>query len=987
MGIIDNPNKQKIKSLIPDENLRNLIFNFEDKRSYFLTDQKQFIKYFNNALLITFFLVYKQFISFKKRILDENFNSNLTIFNDFSNSFIRLYNLFDSCYTSKVISIEIIENIILNLQIDYSINEEKSFLKVLHINKMFNLPTSENNLSQYLFVLKKSRLSSKDIPKFTFENLCDFFKMIPFIKDARVFFHNFSNYKSLNIQTIEFAFDNDSLAPIFLDELVLLINKNSFYYLDNFTFDDPRSSTKDNPNKTQAIKGTYIQFSLGPVEKKLLIVNSLDFIEDKLDGLDIIVNHETAIEDFLFRFMIFNIIGMKGESYFFKDYIFFNNKYIKYLALIISDLIDGRSKNDLYIAYKDKYRNFFEKICQGSNFSDKGYLLKWDDIIIFLLLEEGIYSFLKYLLKETNIQYENIIYELKIRFGNKVNSIIEKNEAIRNPLINAQTKNKDNRIKCFARSLILLASKLFSINNYDLANDYSPIAINDLITELNEVKNSKRIKTNEKIAYFINKVININLFVVIFYRGLLKYVDVKKFEEMKEFETLLLNNSNDHRHTQNMYNSAFSMETKRIKRELYDKCQFGKLLQLQMNDPEYFSRIKYFVELSFDLMNELNDEVRKRNSVKNEQLFDAIGKRKIFEKEDMEKCSNAILLKIQECIFHSSNIENVEKILFENIIFYLEYLRDGSFLKGDSIENAIYPIVGSYSNSVVSRDGYRYSYMNVNHGENGNQISIKMIIEEDFNFGISYYCVPNINRVACLPRFNQEEERIWVSPIIIPYDAYAPIISAKVERLQNKNDYSAVAEILFDTDQKIYSGLFGNVEIAKKVLPILFERKTLNKQSVFYKDYIYCLKITNKDNEEQIVAVASFYTSLPEWSIDLIESAFIEADIDLPKSIESANAYFEDTFNNSFGDSYVICDLCVHKDFRNKGYAKYLLNKLIKLAELNGEKNIILSVYEDNLIAFNLYNSLGFVPYGSDYDTRGAEKTNREKYIKMIKYT
>lgn len=50
----------------------------------------------------------------------------------------------------------------------------------------------------------------------------------------------------------------------------------------------------------------------------------------------------------------------------------------------------------------------------------------------------------------------------------------------------------------------------------------------------------------------------------------------------------------------------------------------------------------------------------------------------------------------------------------------------------------------------------------------------------------------------------------------------------------------------------------------------------------------------------------------------------------------------------------------VHRDYRGKGYGKELLKKTLKKAkELNFEK-VLLKVKEENIIAINLYNKVGF---------------------------
>lgn len=55
-----------------------------------------------------------------------------------------------------------------------------------------------------------------------------------------------------------------------------------------------------------------------------------------------------------------------------------------------------------------------------------------------------------------------------------------------------------------------------------------------------------------------------------------------------------------------------------------------------------------------------------------------------------------------------------------------------------------------------------------------------------------------------------------------------------------------------------------------------------------------------------------------------------------------------------------IQDLIIDEEFRNKGYGRALLEKLIESAVEREFSKITLELYEDNMIAQNLFESLGF---------------------------
>lgn len=70
-----------------------------------------------------------------------------------------------------------------------------------------------------------------------------------------------------------------------------------------------------------------------------------------------------------------------------------------------------------------------------------------------------------------------------------------------------------------------------------------------------------------------------------------------------------------------------------------------------------------------------------------------------------------------------------------------------------------------------------------------------------------------------------------------------------------------------------------------------------------------------------------------------------------------------------FNEKYVtLFDLKTYENFRNRGYAKYLLNKIFEYVKNILDLNIItIIVYKNNYKALNLYSNLGFNIY-IEYD-------------------
>lgn len=968
MKILDE-RREKIERLISDVNMRNLVFNFENQRRQFLSDSKKCVQYMSNVILIVTFVVLRRFIEFKKKLSDDEPAKRRQKISKFSNSLVRLYNLFDGCYVTNQINFELLENILVNLQIDATVfNNENNFINVLGLNNFFNFTGSDNHLSKYLFAIKKSKLSSRYVSNLTFDDLCVFLQMFPFLSTSKVTCSEYINESEMDIKEV-------CLSPldghdISLRDLLIVIN-DEVYYLDTFTVTDPREREK-NEGKEQKIEATYIHIS-SRGEQRFCISD----IEMPVEEGVVSVVGETAIEDFFFRNDFISRIGEdKSGNYFFKNYIFFNNRYIRYIAIVLSDLLTTFSKKQILNEYGARYKEVFEKLRFSAG--EDTQLWCWDEILIFLLVEVGVYDFLKYLLLNTNLDYEEVMAGFRLRFGDRVDKIRENDDLIRNPLYNLRYKNNENKATCYTKALILFATKLLTGNHLRFTLNTSSSAINDVLEDFSSIYTSKEMNDQRKIIYFVGKLVNINNFIVVFYKGLFEYISYKKLEELDKLEELITDKQNrDYSDMLSHCLSVFSEETRKARKGTYGNYNY--LLQIKETDENFWKEVTNCIEQSFHDLLDLEEMSSRKNTSMNEQLFEILGKRRLFDRKEIINIEHMILGVFENKPHNPASQSYILRDLYDKCRVYLEYLRDGSHDKSNNIEDSIYPIIGSCTSSVLSQDGYRYSFLKVNHGKDGLKLKVKIISEDDLDPGKVYYCIPNINRCAVM---GEKGLRVWISPIIIPYEAYLSTATATFQRLSLKDDYEDVAELIYQTDAQIYKNLFGTVENAKKVLPKMFDN---GKKSIFSKAAIYLLKTYDALEDGEVAAVATMYTTLPEWNRSLFENAFNEADVSIPETAGEAFSYFQDTFNDAVGDNYVICELCVKPEKRGRGLGRMLLTELSKLAETNGMKNIIITVYADNFIALNLYHSIGFVPYGIDHDNRGGRGS--EKYCKMILYT
>jgi ribosomal protein S18 acetylase RimI-like enzyme len=249
-----------------------------------------------------------------------------------------------------------------------------------------------------------------------------------------------------------------------------------------------------------------------------------------------------------------------------------------------------------------------------------------------------------------------------------------------------------------------------------------------------------------------------------------------------------------------------------------------------------------------------------------------------------------------------------------------------------------------------------------------------MITDDVFDFGQSYYCVPNVNRVAEMDKpGSTTKSRIWISPIIIPCSIFLPDINTEIEALDSPEDFESAIELIYESDSYMYGELFGSLENAKRVFPELLRTKNCK----FYKDNYLIIK-----EDDEVVGVAAMYKSEQcVWDTDVILKAFGNAGVNPPSSFNNAVEHMQDVFNDALGNSfYMLDDICVKSTHRNRGIGRSLINYIIKEAERDGA-SLILSTYADNRHAYNIYTYLGFIPYSKN--TSGT--SGGKDYFRMIK--
>ncbi len=953
---------QQVKYYIPDDNLRHIIFNYDDEDPLFLSDEKVCLQYFSNAMTFSMLTVWNIFLSWKKNVEEQNNNGN--------NSFWRIYNMLDKTCDPVKINGEYIDDLLLNLEIDCLLDTEEtqSFVETIGISNFFHFNSRNNKLSKYIYMVKQSRLHSRNVGvSFGFDAFCQCLEVFHFLRTTKIRFYpseiclNHSPQNNMMGIIAEFGNSSDRIKKIDYSH-TMFTTPFEIYYVEDFQPFDARHFD-EKQEKHQSVVLNYVQ--LGGTGRISVTLMNEEF-EDVSDKYVIV--KKAVIENFFLDCDIINLYRNNNESTFFRDYILLNNRYLKNISYTLSDALTSDMRTEIVRQYGKKYQDIFEKMYVSSLYNNNeivGY--RWDEIVLFLLLEEGVYEFLRFLLHGHSCSYKSIKNAFIRRFGKEtIENVCKGDEFLTNPeykLVPGASENA--KIDCHAKALVVLATKLLSHTEWDIESSVYPTTIDSIITECERVHGLSNL-VKEKIIFYSNTLLQTLSFVTRFYRGVFRY------SQCKMDAIIDLNSTGAYQEFQESKEQCIE----ELKATLAKSAeQYSK--EIICSRSETVNSIKERICKSFNELINLNDEYSSFHDENNEVLFETTGKRYLFDSKKMKLFCKKICKVMADFGFGDENA------LFKEIKSFFMYLKTGLDEKERmelkesefNVESAIFPIVGQYSSGTTSVDGYKYSVFKVLSPANNDPLSsirIKMITEDEFDFGRSYYCVPNVNRIANVFE-NPSFDKIWVSPIIIPCSVYLHQSISHLEQLSDESDFDEAAELVYGSDVVVYKKLFGSLNNAKKVMPYLFS----NQSSKFSKKHYYVLKKSNK-----IVAIASLYEYDEfSWNSDIIKKAFADAQVEPPSTFEEAVNEIKETFYDYPGKMYCyIDDVCVRESERRRGIGCSMIMYLIKAVEAQG-KSVRLSVYSENTIARHLYSNMGFVPLSRTVSGNNGQLT----YIQMIR--
>lgn len=210
------------------------------------------------------------------------------------------------------------------------------------------------------------------------------------------------------------------------------------------------------------------------------------------------------------------------------------------------------------------------------------------------------------------------------------------------------------------------------------------------------------------------------------------------------------------------------------------------------------------------------------------------------------------------------------------------------------------------------------------------------------------------------------------------YNAHRPPIKLDISLARGDDRKSEIGACLYDTDRYIYPEAFGDDrEKASKAISRLvgMDGSLFDYKNILVARY-----------NGQVCGLCLIYDGTSSWDTELTKKR-IGPDL-LPPRIEegfqhASKQYFASFTPEKLGkDSIELVAFCVDEGFRRKGVGQRMLQALF---EMFPEKRIILEVLSDNTPAIQLYESVGFVKEGEEFDGFSPEGLKPPKCWHMIK--
>ena len=719
---------ETITSFIPDPEVRRFIFcgDYDDLDS-FLTDRDRILVYYSPLINLAFAYFYGRYRKWK----DSGENVDL---NGANTNFNRTMKTLDLLYGTYDLSFELMENILLDYQLDCSMGEKiKGTLKIEGMDL-------DNNFSKYAYKARKYRRTSRLFEDLSIteqrDELMKFLTCFPFLRDLKIRTEivpdvtkadrEFEEPKPYNkIKHVYLCYLN-GMAKTGKAELdtfgqIEEIEKE-FYYLERIEVHTDAS----NRSNTRSMMLIYTLIGDYDHSKTVIIENEDDGFDNEIPT----IRGEGVAEQY-YMTLIPGIFTLEQGSSILKDLHAINYRYVKNLALALSDVMTEDSKK----AFANKYRVSYPALFDNGN--DGGY--DWDKILSIIIIKENVNNVLKTIF-ESDIQcLTKLVKNLETRFGaNRINSggllatikarceKVEKNSSINTPLFST-SRTKSNQAEVAANTIIDSLARAVNNNEYQGVDNLSfPLDMKgrrDYINGLTVIG----VSVEERARVLRHVVMQTFRGIVAFYEGLFALAEEKRIFEDESYYKIL--SAEEVAAYQDSMESKFRERVKSVIEELGDE-KYSDI-------PGILERVN---ELCHKCISDSGEQTHYGKILK-----DLIGRSSVME-----------FNKVRDLHQYLSHIQTEDEFVnaVRKVDDVFNYIAHGSTSKQHIA--SVYPYVATYEYANYGKDGFkveRFSMVIDNL-----PVNVEILTELSYKIGNRFFILPNLSRSS---------ETIWIDPVII----------------------------------------------------------------------------------------------------------------------------------------------------------------------------------------------------------------------------
>lgn len=753
---------------ITDENIRKFIFGKDGYTEKAIRETNKYPQYFNNIILLVFYFVYACYRC--------SMNNGYVSFEDLKkHNSKRINKSLESAFVEYPVTLELVQFVLTDIQFELA-QGEKSELKSMFSN-LCDTDATDFSFNPYFKIIAEynqggaSRFQHSKIE--LTQLFSDLIKNLSFLSEYKLekygpdeFCFITKKYMKKKLAGIPKSanekYDELDMAHLlFLDEKKYLGGVYRLFCIE----------TEERIIDGEKISGISLRYITPRGDRSL----SFDLPQENsetashLEGLYPDEVYQDIVGDEL---VLDKEINVKKNANSINQVHTVNYKYIKNLALAISDAISSESsvREYIYNRFSKIYPYVFGKIPQGTEVSDFLINLDWDSVIIMLLIEASPTVLLEGIFRRSKGLFYSIGYNLHKRsYDADVFSIFTKGEDVINVEVRkiidekfvlgeaggfGKLKTEKTYGKLFSKAATMfILAKLTDVQQKD--SDDNLIYTGNLQNNIGLLKNTATDTDCERKIKYSCIILGETLkHIMCFYAGLFEYGKIKKTFDLMNV-------------TQTLSEKAIKDCQKKLKKAFLSAAseQVDKLSAELTADPESaLATIDTFI--AFAEKCDISNGGQMSESSKN--LYAAVGKYEFLNIRRFKKIIQPLKT------FNGEMDETSAAIWVETVVSVLEYLKTGSLSDtpmNSDLFNAIYPFTAVFNRGKENTDGYKTVTFSLNIDVEEDSITdfsmdVNVLSEFVYDRSEVYYCLPHVIR---------SNYKWWIDPVLISFKEFDDI--------------------------------------------------------------------------------------------------------------------------------------------------------------------------------------------------------------------